>query len=539
MIFRHLLDLRWLYTWLSRRLQHRRLIVRLFLLLLFLVAGLGFAGSFPTDLDGISGGSTSLAYRLAQHRNQREIQQGTPPKWYQLRTTPDIEMQQYFDLDAQTGILSLRDGMQTISTQMNPLKLFPLRIDKLDKDGMPIPGKGIGLYVRVIGEPKAVIFRPPSEGHSNVSASPRLDTRRHEEAGSQASGLCIRDLIPLGGVSLDGVSLDGIVRKVSSKACIDEFLKGKDAIGRTAGILLPQEQRILRSLYKQELEDVWRLPVIQPPETSSAGPKEDQLPGMYFDIIIPKEKAMPGIQVFDSLCPGSVPNGHNHKKLPCNEKEDKNIKTNAKAKESRAGESGRSSTMQDKLLGLASRLVLLVNGWVIAALQLRVPTLIIGGLLLPGLIYAVRPRSCINHYALEPYLLLLGAQVVTMVVAQSLLGEGLVIWVGLIYTWLRVVQLMGLLGFSAPALWMRQAMLGPASQEIDPSILLQNDLYRTGGNIMTPRQQSLWRRVRLTPGARTLVTVLWFELLLWSVNGFGLLWHVISVFVHWNDISPA
>ena len=46
---------------------------------------------------------------------------------------------------------------------------------------------------------------------------------------------------------------------------------------------------------------------------------------------------------------------------------------------------------------------------------------------------------------LEPYLLLLLAQAITLFVAEALMGEGLAIWVGSFYTLLRLMQLVGLL----------------------------------------------------------------------------------------------
>lgn len=135
-------------------------------------------------------------------------------------------------------------------------------------------------------------------------------------------------------------------------------------------------------------------------------------------------------------------------------------------------------------------------------LQLRYPVLISYGILVPLLALIVWQRDVVVRRCLEPYLLLLLAQVMTLLVAEALMGEGLMIWVGFVYTLLRLLQMVGLL-------WMG----GGADQHLRRVFDLR------------PRP---WLRVLLR-----------LELVLWSVNALGLGWHIAGVFRDFTFISPA
>jgi hypothetical protein len=103
---------------------------------------------------------------------------------------------------------------------------------------------------------------------------------------------------------------------------------------------------------------------------------------------------------------------------------------------------------------------------------------------------------------LLPLLVLALAQVIPMIIAEPLMGEGLVVWVGFGYTLLRVLHLIGLL------------RLGRAASD------------------RARRPFDLRRR----PWLRRLLRL---ELLLWGVNALGLGWHILGVFRDFPSISPA
>lgn len=166
---------------------------------------------------------------------------------------------------------------------------------------------------------------------------------------------------------------------------------------------------------------------------------------------------------------------------------------------SRASPTERSAGVRESREGVVFRT--LDRGF-LAILQLRYPVLIALGLLVPLLALIMRQRDVVVRRCLEPYLLLLLAQVITLVVADALMGEGLMIWVGLFYTLLRLMQLVGLM-------WMSQA----SDQRL--------------------------RRLFELKSRSWLLTLLRLELVLWSINALGLGWHIFGVLREFPFISPA
>jgi hypothetical protein len=149
-----------------------------------------------------------------------------------------------------------------------------------------------------------------------------------------------------------------------------------------------------------------------------------------------------------------------------------------------------------------THLMLQLDTFFLLVLKLRYPILIGIGILLPLLMLALRWRDSVVRRFLSPYLLLLFAQVVTMLVADALMGEGLLLWVGFAYTLLRLVQLKGLL-------WM-------------------------GGS----QNPSLRRRFDLK-SRPFLHFLLYVEFFLWGINAIGLAWHFVWVVLNFSAISPA
>ncbi len=90
----------------------------------------------------------------------------------------------------------------------------------------------------------------------------------------------------------------------------------------------------------------------------------------------------------------------------------------------------------------------------------------------------------------------------SLILADALMGEGLAIWVGFMYTLLRLLQL-------SEMFWMSRS---------------------ADGHI-----QRLFN-LRSRPWLRDLLRL---QLLLWSINALGLAWHILGVFRSFPLISPA
>ena len=75
----------------------------------------------------------------------------------------------------------------------------------------------------------------------------------------------------------------------------------------------------------------------------------------------------------------------------------------------------------------------------------RMPIIILFGIITPLAFYIWNWESPIYSETLNPYLMLLGAQAGSIIVGILLLGEGIVPFIGLLYSSLRVLQINGLL----------------------------------------------------------------------------------------------
>jgi hypothetical protein len=446
-----------LYLWLSSFFQRPRSIFRFSLVFLLVVFGFGLAGSLEGGFNGLAGGQTNVAYQIAIQRNNGSLKPLSAPPRFRLSTTSDAETQKYFELDEQNGDLLLRDGLQTISVLMNPLQVFPVRIDQLDNKEKAIPKRSVGLYVRVVNCPE---FRRWKENSSTVNFNPNEEDSHSvenllecEQSSPVMGSVVVRQQTERLSIKqwLDKVKIPGFIHS-------DAVIKGKPAPNK--------DEDMLRDLYKKQLNEVFgEHPFAEPPPSNST-----------FWVLVLQQDARPGQKILDmqeikSLVARKVP----------------------QAVDGGAPPHGQGSDSQARIV---------MDPWLIDALLLRLPFLLALGFVIPVLVYLV----CLQHRsiraALQPYLLLLLSQIVTMFIALQLMGEGLVLWVGLIFTWLRLIQLLGLLNVGAPALWIKERPLS--------------------------RLANRW-----------LISLLSVELVLWGVNGIGLLWHVFSVFRHWNYIAPA
>ena len=112
-------------AWLFRQLSQGRFLLRLFLVGLLLLLFIGFAGALQSELSSMGAGQTELAYSMVSLRNAASLTPIKDEGPYSAATTPDAELQRYFSLDKQQGVLVLRDGLRSLSFQTNPLSSFP------------------------------------------------------------------------------------------------------------------------------------------------------------------------------------------------------------------------------------------------------------------------------------------------------------------------------------------------------------------------------------------------------------------------------
>jgi hypothetical protein len=432
-------------------LNQGRVIARLFLVSSLLLVCLGFAGALQSGLATIGAGQTELAYSVANLRNNASLEPIQKTPRFSFETTADADLQNYFALDPDTGALTLRDGLRSLANLTNPLKSFPYQIIEA------VPGQQkknvISLYIQILDCKQFLAMQARSfKGVSNKSPSP---------AEGDAVLRCM-DIEPVLAKASTLSKVEYWIKK-NSLNLLDtqknEYLKAADDL-----LSLPRQQVGSRTRSRFE----WG-PASPPlPEGTAKG-----IP--VWRLLILQDKAEPGLQIFavaDTPPPIIDP------------------KSQPPASEPMAPES-----MGATLLRAVDQLFLVL-------LQLRYPALIILGVLAPLLAWIIRQRDKVVRRCLEPYLLLLLAQIFSLFLADALMGEGLAIWVGFVYTLLRLLQLRELF-------WM--------SRSADRRI------------------QRLFN-LRSRPWLRGLLRL---QLLLWSINGLGLAWHILGVFRSFPLISPA
>jgi hypothetical protein len=432
-------------------LNQGRVIVRLFLVSSLLLICLGFAGALQSGLATIGAGQTELAYSVANLRNNASLEPIQKTPRFSFETTADTDLQNYFVLDTDTGTLTLRDGLRSLANLSNPLKSFPYQIIEA------VPGQPkknvISLYIQLL-DCKQFLAMQANSGHGASTASPR-------PADGDAVLRCI--------------DIEPVLAQASTLS------KVKDWIKQNSVYLLDTQ----KDEYLNAANEILSLPTKQVGSSTTSqfawGPGSPPLPKgsakeiPVWRLLILQDKAMPGLQIFavsDSPTPIL------------------DAKTPAPASEIVAPES-----MGASLLRALDQLFLVI-------LQLRYPALIILGVLAPLLAWIIRQRDKVVRRCLEPYLLLLLAQILSLILADALMGEGLAIWVGFMYTLIRLLQLSELF-------WM--------------------------GRSADRRIQRLFN-LRSRPWLRDLLRL---QLLLWSINALGLAWHILGVFRSFPLISPA
>lgn len=437
------------------RLIQGRVIVRLFLVGSLLLTCLGFAGALQSSLATIGAGQTELGYSVANLRNNASLEPIQKAPRFSFKTTEDTDLQNYFALDADTGTLTLRDGLRSLANLSNPLKGFPYQIIEA------VPGQPkknvISLYIQLLDCKHFLLAMQASSGQGANTASP---------SPSPADGDAVLRCIDIEPVLAQASTLSKVQGWIKENSVYlldtqrDEYLNAANKF-----LNLPTKQ-VGSSTTSQFAWGPGSPPVPK-------GSAKEEIP--VWRLLILEDKAMPGLQIFSvSDPPPPIPDP----------------KTPAPASEIVAAESRGAS-----LLRALDQLFLVI-------LQLRYPALIILGALAPLLAWIIRQRDKVVRRCLEPYLLLLLAQVLSLIFADALMGEGLAIWVGFMYTLLRLLQLSELF-------WM--------SRSADRRI------------------QRLFN-LRSRPWLRDLLRL---QLLLWSINALGLAWHILGVFRSFPLISPA
>ena len=461
-------------AWLSRELSTTRFIVRVFLLFFLLLLGIGFGGAVQSELAGIGAGQTELAYSVVSLRNGARLTPMQDEVSYTLTTTQDASLQRYFSVNPSTGMLSLRDGLKSLPPTSNPLSSFPLQIQPHPPEGEAGPGaegsfKNIYLQVVSCGE----FLSPPiplSDSTADKNSSPSA-----KSPAAEASPRPKQPSMSEADKVLQCAAAYPMVRRSVSLANVQAWIRAK---GQAAKLLDFQINK-----YLCDAEDI----LIPPGSTliprtdchSPIAPGEETKQKVAKTRIEPREIRVSSLLLLqDKADPGLVI-------LPAS------VAVNGQPPDTGAGKSEAARTLLRRLDSLILSMVLL-----------RYPVLISLGLLLPLLVLIMAQRDVVVRRCLVPYLLLVLAQVITMVIAEPLMGEGLVVWVGFGYTLLRVLQLIGLL------------RLGRAASD------------------RARRPFDLRRR----PWLRRLLRL---ELLLWGINALGLGWHILGVFWDFPSISPA
>ncbi len=457
-------------AWLSRELSTTKFILRIFLLVLLLLLGIGFGGAVQSELAGMGAGQTELAYSLVSLRNGARLTPMRDKANYELTTTQDATLQNYFSVDPSTGTLSLRDGLKSLASNSNPLSSFPLQIQPRPPQGearSEAEGSFQSLYLQVVncGQflspsiPLSASTFDPIPGGTAGDPSPMPKTASVSEADKvlqcAASGPLVRREVNLKNVQA-WIRAKGKEAKLLDFQ-IDKYLCDAEAI------LVPPDHTLISPTDCHSPTD--------PAEEVQRQDQKTRIePGgvMVSSILLLQDKAVPGLKIW----PVSVPFQRS---------------THATI-----------TAQSDAARSVLRRL----DAFFLSIVLLRYPVLISLGLLLPLMVLIMDQRDGVVRRCLVPYLLLVLAQVITMVIAEPLMGEGLVVWVGFGYTLLRVLQLIGLL------------RLGRAASD------------------RARRPFDLRRR----PWLRRLLRL---ELLLWGINALGLGWHIVGVFWDFSSISPA
>lgn len=544
-LFHPKIPIRMIYGWLaalSRDLLKSARLFKIFLAGLVIVFGLGLTGGLQSGLGSLGAGETGIAYAVAGMVNGGRLRPVQNEENFRLSQSGDVALQNYFVLDESTGSLRLRDGLKAIDTGSNPLQTFPLSIQRLDtKTGSERSLEANSLYIHVVDcasylqlsqGKKAYV---PSDDIDNKGSPVLIPPLPYSDAAEQVI-LC--------------ESKKPFFGKKSSVGKIHRWIDAKANVvppGRPA-VLSPDKSRPVSSkvpilspqkrLYFKNLIEVFNLPPPKSiagsrsehrPESSWTSPYNDETMISYLqqpqqprygkrisqpigampvtEIVLLVDNVMPGMEIY------RVP------QTPDDEPQILSIER------------------QDGASAWHLRSWVLLERGLLFMLVLRIPFLVIIGIIIPVVLYFIRFQYLLVRVILKPYLLLLLAQILTMALASQVMGEGLVLWVGFGYTLLRILQLLGMLRYIRNLEYARMLRAVTAYTLMKwLTIFKFFGLARVVASMLAASRRISSTRIA---GPAFLKTLLKTELILWALNGLGLFLHFGYTFWRFFDISPA
>ncbi|MFM7236702.1 MAG: hypothetical protein ACKOYK_08025 [Cyanobium sp.] len=429
------------------QLSKGRFILRLFLIGLLFLLFLGYAGSLQNQLTSLGAGQTELAYALASVRNGASLRPIMNKGHFSKFSTADATLQSYLFLDTERGSLSLGERFKSLSSIENPLSSIPVQISEAPlpqsdrSNRVPGPTLFTSLYIHLQTCEDFLKHFPSQDSEPSPLSEADRVLRCTQTPPVHVQPSTLKEV-------QEWIRSESRDRSLLSTQQAD-YLKAADAI-------LGKPPQFLMEASGGRYEWAPGSPVVP----------EGQIP--VWRIFVLQDKASPGLKIYPVASSAT-------RSQPL------------------------SATGRERVSGTVFRAL---DRAFLVFLQLRYPVLISVGILAPLLAWRIGQRDRVVRRCLEPYLLLLLAQAITLFVAESLMGEGLTVWVGFFYNLLRVVQLVGIL-------W----MIGAANHHLGRLF----DLH--------PRP---WLR-----------KLLQFVVLLWSLNALGLGWHIFVVFRDFPYIAPA
>lgn len=535
---------RWLAS-LSRGLLRPARLFKIFLAGLVIVLGLGLASGLQVGLGSLGAGETGLAYAVAGMVNGGRLRTVRNDQSFQLNQSADTALQNYFVVNEMTGSLRLRDGLKSLDTGGNPLQTFPLRINKLDPvTGWERPGEARNIYLHIVD--------CPSYLQLSQEAGPWLPS---EILGAdlKAKGPALKELDAAGQVILceskqpffgKSTTVAKIYQWINAKASV--VPPGKPAFqlpdkSRPASVKIPMLSP-QRSLAIKDLLDVFMLAPVADDGASDAAPSPSPSPaasgGLSFsDEAMTAYLKGPLVQEKGAMVKGSIGAVPVTEIVLLADKAEPGLEIFGVSSSPWEGASLLAVNGHQDASDWREDSWSLIEKGLLVALVLRVPILVVVGLVLPLLLYLVRYQFVLIRGVFRPYIMLLIGQVITMGVASLVMGEGLVLWVGFVYTLLRVLQLWGLLRYLRYLEYVRMLHVVRLCGLMQWLAGLRQDGMVRFVALRVASCLRISRNGIVRP--RWLKPLLGAELVLWSLNAVGLLLHFSLVFWRFFDISPA
>jgi hypothetical protein len=453
-----------------RRIQamlQAEVIGKIFLIILAIILSLSMINTLQGSLSAIGAGNTRLAYAIARQSTNSQLKPFGRKDHYKMFSGTDTQLYNYFYLDHDSGSLIVRDGLRGFNMSANPLQIYPFRIEDLRSNKNSQNKESHNEHYLYLHLLNCQDYLKKKEEITKQNYSPRAA----DISEAESSNLCRSE--------------DGVIMQETTAEKVAKWLQEK----RSDSDTLPSTI----DTYLEELNEVFF------PQQESGKQQTEEMEPPNGQIELRKGKAPVKVREIFALQTKLDPGTVLYTPQSIAESIPKSIDKRAGKVESERPPPPPAATTagQEEQLRQKETLILIL-------ILARIPALFVGGIVIPGLLYIMRHRYLIVQRCLKPYLLLLLAQVFTMSIANYMMGEGLAVWVGFLYTGFRTVQLVGCLDLA-------RGFTRPIDQAID---------YR--------KDRPRW-----------LLPLLVFLLLLWGSNGLGLLVHILTVFKTISFISPS